>query len=95
MLNGMSFTKILKFFASKLCTIIQEYSVRYAKTQYSAPQKFYYIFFGYTAYWLGFNPLCESIDRYNQKSVTTPSSWKRTPDIDAPCGKWPRHRDRI
>jgi hypothetical protein len=40
MLNGMSFIKILKFFAGKLCTIIQEYLVRYAKTQYNALQKF-------------------------------------------------------
>ena len=65
MLNGMSFIKILKFFAGKLCTIIREYSVRYAKMQYNALQKFGCIFFGYPAYWLGFNPLCESIDRYN------------------------------
>ena len=75
--NGMSYTKILKFFADKLCTIIWEYLVRYAKTQYNAPQKFDYILFGYLAYWLGFNPLCESIDRNNQKSITTLGFWKR------------------
>ena len=85
MLDGMSFTKILIFFAGKLCTIIQKYSVRYAKTQYNAPQKNYCIYFGYPAYWLGFNPLYESIDRYNQKSIATLGPWKRTQDVDAPC----------
>jgi hypothetical protein len=35
------------------------------------------ILFGYTTYWLVFNQFCESIDRYNQKSVTTPGSWER------------------
>jgi hypothetical protein len=95
MLNGMSFTKILKLFAGKLYTIIREYSVRYAKTHYNAPQKIDCIFFGYPAYWLGFNPLCESIDRYNQKSVTTLGSWERTQDVDAPCGEWLRQRDHV
>jgi len=95
MLNGMSFTKIFKLFAGKLCTIIREYSVRYAKMHYSAPQKFYCIFFGYPAYWLGFDPLCESIDRYNRTSITTLGSWKSTQDVDAPCGEWPRQRDRV
>ena len=95
MLDGMSFTKILKFFAGKLCTIIRKYSVRHAKSQYNAPQKFDCILFGYPAYWLGFNPFCESIDRYNQKSVTTSGSWKRTQDVDTPCGKWPRQGDCI
>jgi hypothetical protein len=90
MLNDMSFIKILKFSASKLCTIIREYSVRYAKTQYNAPQKSNCIFFGYLAYWLGSNPLCESVDRNNHKSIATPSSCKRTQDVDTPCGKWPR-----
>jgi hypothetical protein len=90
----MSFTKKY-FFASKSCTIIREYLVRYAKTHYNAPQKFDYVFFGYPAYWLGFNPLCESINRYNQKSVTTLGSWERTQDVDALCGKLPRQRDCV
>jgi hypothetical protein len=38
MLNAMSFTKILKIFAGKLCTIIRDDSVWYAKTHYYAPQ---------------------------------------------------------
>ena len=84
MLDGMSFTKILKFFAGKLCTIIRKYSVRHAKSQYNAPQKFDCVLFGYPAYWLGFNPFCESIDRYNQKSIATLGPWKRTQDVDAP-----------
>ena len=95
MLNGMSFTKILKFFAGKLCTIIRKYSVRHAKSQYNAPQKLDCIFFGYPTYWLCFNPLCESIDRYNQKSIATPGSWKRNQDVNAPCGEWLRQRDRV
>ena len=95
MLNGMSFTKILKFFAGKLCTIIRKYSVRYAKTQYNAPQKFDCILFGYQAYWLGFNPFCESLRHYNQKSVTTPGCWERTQDVDAPCGEWPRQKYHV
>jgi hypothetical protein len=95
MLNGMSSTKILKFFAGKLCTIIRENSVQYAKMQYNDPQKFDCIIFGYPAYRLGFNPFCESINRYNQKSIATLSPWKRTQDVDAPCGKWPRQRDPI
>jgi hypothetical protein len=77
MLNVKSFTKILKLFAGKLCTIIREYSMWYAKTHYNAPQKFDCIFFGYSAYRLGFNPLCESINHNNQKSITTSGSWKR------------------
>jgi len=95
MLNGMSFTKILKLFAGKLSTIIRDKSVRYTKAHYFAPQKLDFIFFGYPAYWLGFNPFCKSIDRYNKKFVTTLGSWKRTQDVDAPCGKWPRQRDRV
>jgi len=95
MLNGTSFTKILKFFAGKLCTIIREYSVQYAKTHYNAPQKFECIFFGYPAYWLGFDPLCESIDRYNRTSITTLGSWKRTQDVNALGGEWPRQRDHV
>ena len=95
MLDGLSFTKILKFFAGKLWTIIQKYSVRYAKMKYNALQKFDCIFFGYPAYWLGFNPLCESIDRYNKKSIATQGSWKWTEDVDVPSGKRPRQRDRI
>ena len=85
MLNGMSFTKILNFFAGKLCTIILENLVRYAKMQYNAPQKFDCIFFGYPAHLLGFNKFCESINRYNQKSIATLGPWKRTQDVDAPC----------
>ena len=95
MLIGMSFTKILNFFVGKLCTIIREYSVWYGKMQYNALQKFDCIFFGYPVYWLGFNPLCESIGLDNKKSITTPGSWKRTQDVDAPCGKWSGQRDRV
>ena len=95
MLNCMSFTKVIKFCDGKLCTIIREYSVWYSKMQYNALQKFDCIFFGYPTYWLCFNPLCESIDRYNQKFVTTLGSWKSTQDVDAPCGEWPRQRDRV
>jgi len=78
MLNDMSLTIILKLFAGKLGTIIQDKLVRYAKMYYYAPQKLDCIFLSFLAYWLGFNPFCESIDRYNKKSVATPGSWKKT-----------------
>jgi hypothetical protein len=83
MLNAMSFTKILKIFAGKLCTIIRDDSVWYAKTHYYAPQNLT----GYPADWLSFNPSCESIDRYNKKIVTTLGSQKRTQDVNAPSGE--------
>ena len=43
MLNGMSFTKILKLFAGKLGTIIRDKSVRYTKMHYYAPQNLDFI----------------------------------------------------
>lgn len=82
MFDLVTITESFKLFACKLCTIIRNYPVRYAKTHKYAAQKFNYIFFSSFPDRLCLNLFCKYIDCYDQEFITSSGPWERTKYIN-------------